>query len=266
MAISSRVGCRRSGESMSRQLDPADVEAIAQRVVEMLGDRGAPSQLVSAAELSRRLGLSRSTVYEKAEELGVIRIGNGPRARLRFDPDLVARSLGAGRAAVQASANPRPGAARRRRATRRPPKARVAPDPRRGATMSSAQIAMKRASGLAARSRPAGTLRAHGAEADRRGPRAPPRRDDHLRAPLPRVRQAALSDPRDQGRGLDAGPGRGGAAERPRRRPPRHLAAAAAVGRRRRTSRPSTSSPPSGSRRCSTKGCARTRSSTTSGS
>ena len=112
---------------MSRQLDAADVEAIAQRVVEMIGDRGAPSRLVSAAELSRRLGLSRSTVYEKAEELGAIRIGTGPRARLRFDPDLVATSLGAGRAAVEPSGNPRPRAVRRRRATRRPPKPGLLP-------------------------------------------------------------------------------------------------------------------------------------------
>lgn len=112
---------------MSRQLDPADVEAIAQRVVEMLGDRGAPSQLVSAAELSRRLGLSRSTVYEKAEEFGAIRIGHGPRARLRFDPGLVAKSLGAGRPAVQESASPQPRAVRRRRATRRPPKPGLLP-------------------------------------------------------------------------------------------------------------------------------------------
>ena len=112
---------------MSGQLDPADVEAIAQRVVEILGDRGAPPQLVTAAELSRRLGLSRSTVYEKAEEFGAIRIGDGPRARLRFDPDLVATNLGAGRAEVAASGNPRPRAVRRRRATRRPPKPGLLP-------------------------------------------------------------------------------------------------------------------------------------------
>ena len=79
---------------MSRQLDPADVEAIAQRVVEILGDAPSSGQLVSAAELSRRLGLSRSTVYEKAEEFGAIRIGNGPRARLRFDAGLVAGTPG----------------------------------------------------------------------------------------------------------------------------------------------------------------------------
>ncbi len=71
---------------MSRQLDAADVEAIAQRVVEMLGDRGAPSRLVSAAELSRRLGLSRSTVYEKAEELGAIRIGTDRGGAAAFRP------------------------------------------------------------------------------------------------------------------------------------------------------------------------------------
>ena len=82
---------------MSGRLDPADVEAIAERVFEMLSEHRAPSPLVSAAELSRRLGLSRSTVYEKAEELGVIRIGSGPRARLRFDADVVTRRFGADR-------------------------------------------------------------------------------------------------------------------------------------------------------------------------
>ena len=112
---------------MSRELDSADVEAIAQRVVEMLGERAVPSQLVSAAELSRRLGLSRSTVYEKADQLGAIRIGTGPRARLRFDPDLVAKSLGVGRAAVEASGSTRRRTVRRRRATRRPQKPGLLP-------------------------------------------------------------------------------------------------------------------------------------------
>lgn len=103
---------------MSRQLDPADAEAIAERVVEMLGERTAPSKLVSAAELSRRLGLSRSTVYEKADELGVIRIGRGPRARLRFDLNLVAERLETGKQRMSPSTSPQRAAVRRRHATR----------------------------------------------------------------------------------------------------------------------------------------------------
>lgn len=105
---------------MSRELDPADVEAIAERVVEMLDERPTPSRFVSAAELSRRLGLSRSTVYEKAEEFGAIRIGSGPRARLRFDVRAIEERLAPARPAppVEASRGPRARPRRRRRASK----------------------------------------------------------------------------------------------------------------------------------------------------
>lgn len=43
--------------------------------------------LVSAAELARLLSVSRQTVYGLARELGGERVGTGPRARWRFDPD-----------------------------------------------------------------------------------------------------------------------------------------------------------------------------------
>lgn len=67
-----------------------DVEAIARRVVEMLGDRlivglANGPDLVDAAELARRLGTRRSWIYSHAAELGAIRLGAGPRPRLRFD-------------------------------------------------------------------------------------------------------------------------------------------------------------------------------------
>jgi hypothetical protein len=41
--------------------------------------------LLSAAKLAERLGCSRAFVYSHADELGVVRLGEGPRARLRFD-------------------------------------------------------------------------------------------------------------------------------------------------------------------------------------
>jgi excisionase family DNA binding protein len=41
--------------------------------------------LLTAAELADRLGVSRPYVYEHAAELGAIRLGDGPKARLRFD-------------------------------------------------------------------------------------------------------------------------------------------------------------------------------------
>ena len=66
-----------------------DIDAVAHRVVELLDEMpGAPKarRLVDAATLARLLGVSRATVYAKADELGAIRVGSGKRARLRFDP------------------------------------------------------------------------------------------------------------------------------------------------------------------------------------
>jgi hypothetical protein len=52
-----------------------------------LGDAVFSKRLVDAETLGRMLGLSRSTVYEHAGELGGVRLGDGPRAPVRFDPD-----------------------------------------------------------------------------------------------------------------------------------------------------------------------------------
>ena len=50
---------------------------------------------VDAAELARRFGVSRDWVYDNAERLGVIRLGDGPKARMRFDPAIAAQRLSA---------------------------------------------------------------------------------------------------------------------------------------------------------------------------
>jgi site-specific DNA-methyltransferase (adenine-specific) len=61
------------------------VEAIAQQVAERLGQSpAAPETLLSADEVAIRYGVERSWVYEHADQLGAIRLGNGPRPRLRF--------------------------------------------------------------------------------------------------------------------------------------------------------------------------------------
>jgi hypothetical protein len=67
------------------------VDAIAERVVELLSadDVSAGPSLVSAAEVARELGVGRQWVYEHAEQLGARRLGDGPRARLRFDLETV---------------------------------------------------------------------------------------------------------------------------------------------------------------------------------
>jgi hypothetical protein len=99
-------------------------------------DRG----LVDAARLGRELGVSRAWVYEHAGELGAIRLGEGSKARLRFDVERARAALasyGSERSqAPIASAGAKSGApAPRRRgslATRRPkPGAILPPRPRR---------------------------------------------------------------------------------------------------------------------------------------
>lgn len=76
------------------KLDPPTVEAIARRVVEILEQRGLQNgELVDAAELARRFGIERSWVYSHAIELGAVKLGSGPKPRLRFDPQIAARVL-----------------------------------------------------------------------------------------------------------------------------------------------------------------------------
>lgn len=76
------------------KLDPQTVEAIARRVVELLEGRGRQKrELIDATELARRFGIERSWVYSHAIELGAVKLGDGPKPRLRFDPDIAARIL-----------------------------------------------------------------------------------------------------------------------------------------------------------------------------
>ena len=85
------------------KLAPEVIDAIARRVVELL-PRGvsAPVELVDAAELARRLGIERSWVYAHAIQLGAIKLGNGRRPRLRFDPQVAIERI---RAAERQEAN-----------------------------------------------------------------------------------------------------------------------------------------------------------------
>lgn len=78
--------------------------------------------LVTATELAELLGVHRSYIYEHADDLGAVRLGDGPRARLRFD---AARAVAAHKAhKVDADTPPAPSppaAARRTPGTDRPP-------------------------------------------------------------------------------------------------------------------------------------------------
>lgn len=99
------------------ELSPVVIEQIAVRVVELLRDEGkASGRLIDATEAARRLGISRATVYARSGELGAIRIGDGPRARLRFDPAALAeRAGGTTRATERRPAGTHAGATRRKR-------------------------------------------------------------------------------------------------------------------------------------------------------
>jgi len=67
-------------------LDPDDVEAIAARVVELLeGASARAPRLATAEEVAEALGVTRTWVYANQKRLQAVRLGVGPRARLRFD-------------------------------------------------------------------------------------------------------------------------------------------------------------------------------------
>lgn len=72
-------------------------ELIADRVAARLGGltpgHAQAEPLVDADEIARLHGKTRSWVYEHAGELGVVRLGSGPRPRLAFSPTRVAERL-----------------------------------------------------------------------------------------------------------------------------------------------------------------------------
>lgn len=69
------------------------MEAVAIRVVELLRGEEVGSRLVDPAEMARRLNVSRDYVYANADALGVIRLGNGRKRMLRFNPARVIDEL-----------------------------------------------------------------------------------------------------------------------------------------------------------------------------
>lgn len=82
----------------ARPLTVADLDAIAEatarRVAEIVG---APTKntfaFIGARELACELGVSLDYIYSHAVELGGMRLGSGPRARIRFDLDRARRAL-----------------------------------------------------------------------------------------------------------------------------------------------------------------------------
>jgi hypothetical protein len=98
------------------KLDRDDIEAIARRVAELVRpDRERPVRYLTVAELAAQFGVSTEWVYEHKAELGAIRLGDGPKARLRFDREHVTEVIRARRY----GALPRRSAARPRSASGR---------------------------------------------------------------------------------------------------------------------------------------------------
>jgi hypothetical protein len=80
--------------------DPHFVDAVARRVVELLdveeargSDGRRRASPLTVAQVAARYGVSRSWVYAHQRELGAMRLGSGPRARLRFDSKVVAAAI-----------------------------------------------------------------------------------------------------------------------------------------------------------------------------
>jgi hypothetical protein len=69
------------------------VNAVARRVVDLLLEEGlvpdGRPRLLTVAQVAREYGVSADWLYANAERLGAIRLGVGPRARLRFDRDAI---------------------------------------------------------------------------------------------------------------------------------------------------------------------------------
>ena len=98
---------------------PLDIEALADAVVERLRAQ-APARpaLVDAVTLARELGMSRAWCYEHRAQLGAITIGDGSKARLRFDLDVALAAFERIEDRPRAGAQPpKPKPPRRRRST-----------------------------------------------------------------------------------------------------------------------------------------------------
>jgi hypothetical protein len=100
--------------------DPNLVDAVARRVVELLREEDAVSRqgprLLTVAAVSQEFGVSTDWLYANAGPLGAIRLGSGPRARMRFDRATIADRIAKVASHAARARSSRRG--RRRRGTR----------------------------------------------------------------------------------------------------------------------------------------------------
>jgi hypothetical protein len=73
------------------ELTPQTIDQIAVRVAQLLRHQQSTQTnaenvgWLTVSQLARHLNLNRTWIYEHADELGAIRVGKGPKARIRFD-------------------------------------------------------------------------------------------------------------------------------------------------------------------------------------
>jgi hypothetical protein len=96
------------------RVDPDLVDAVARRVLELAAEAQAadgdePSELLTVADVAARLRVTPKWVYAHQQELGAIRLGDGPKARLRFDPRIVDAQMTPGEQPRRQVADARPG-------------------------------------------------------------------------------------------------------------------------------------------------------------
>lgn len=71
----------------------AIADATARKVLDLVSEPGRTFGLVDARGLAKELGVSLDYVYAHAIELGAMRLGSGPKARIRFDLDRAREAL-----------------------------------------------------------------------------------------------------------------------------------------------------------------------------
>lgn len=119
---------RRGLGAIARQvavdLTPQAVEQVATRVAQLIQRQQRTHDherieenigLLTVAKLAKYLDLNPAYIYEHADELGAIRIGDGPKARIRFDLDTAKAAL----KQLHATREPAPPEAVRRKRRRR---------------------------------------------------------------------------------------------------------------------------------------------------
>ena len=76
--------------------DVEEIQAVAEHLAELVASARPAIGLIDARDLAKELGVARDWVYANAERLGGVRLGDGPRARLRFDAERAREALTTG--------------------------------------------------------------------------------------------------------------------------------------------------------------------------